>query len=748
MNTTLQKVALRQSALYIDHKHTQDQGTLPLNETTLVLLANCKKLGYTFSEELLRTVNTATPKVKLDILELLRQVTGVNKNWTPLVKQWDIPTGESVKDRIETLIANLFKTNNGTTLACGHHIPVNTFPLERYNGCPFCGTPFSFEELKLDEKNKGKLKVLELWSYNDIEDYMRSLLTSPVPLEATQADSLGIMLKHMDMPAKISIGMKETLMLVVDELIKSKKESAAASLFNSPNEVLRYLWYKHTGFLQLVEPKTIIKQNTNNYTNRHYFLNKGESQRTKAIKELKLKYSREECRMYANWLNQIDLPVEKQCEMMHAKRGIWVRVIRALRLAEYSKKKGFEKLACLLDTFYNQKYDVWQGRVNHFRLKYDAENTFKLMKQRPGLFARSLFSLMLWFGKDITIQHFKEVIDQIPKRLIFSLNMYAENYFDPSIDRSIKTLGGVRKRIPANPLLQLYGQKELKSMQDEIQELSLYAMKKTWSTAENKHKTMFIEKSLYNTPIAIGDRSDTIQDLPNVLMGTRFPVEGDKVRLFLQWGVGLEAQHLDMDLSCKVIYDNSTEHCSYSRLHINGCKHSGDIQRIPHKVGTAEYIDIDIVELANRHAKYVVFTCNAYTNGSLAPNLVVGWMNSQYPMRISSSGVAYNPAQVQHQITIKQNLVKGLVFGVLDIASREIIWLEMSFSGQIVQNMDVKGVNSLIQKTDAKLKIGNLLEQKAAVQKLQLVESAENADEVYDEVWLRNTAAVSKFFLE
>ena len=30
------------------------------------------------------------------------------------------------------------------------------------------------------------------------------------------------------------------------------------------------------------------------------------------------------------------------------------------------------------------------------------------------------------------------------------------------------------------------------------------------------------------------------------------------------------------------------------RLQISGYKHSGDIQKIPHMVGTAEYIDLDI----------------------------------------------------------------------------------------------------------------------------------------------------------
>ena len=47
---------------------------------------------------------------------------------------------------------------------------------------------------------------------------------------------------------------------------------------------------------------------------------------------------------------------------------------------------------------------------------------------------------------------------------------------------------------------------------------------------------MYIDPMLFHIPLAIGDRSETIQDTSCALQGTRFPVEGDKVRLFMQWG--------------------------------------------------------------------------------------------------------------------------------------------------------------------------------------------------------------------
>lgn len=747
MKRELLKVAIRKNAIVIPKDWEVNTGNTEINETTSVLLANCSKLGYTFSEELLDKINAVSPKAKLDVFELLKEVTGVNKNWTPLVKQWNVPTGESVVDHIITWFANIFQSSKGTKLPCGHIIPDNTFPLERYNGCPFCGSQFEFSELDYDP-GKNKLKVLKLWSENNLKMYLVDLLESPVALDATQVDDLKILIGEYGLPERVVVTMKETLMVVVDAFVENGNPEDAGKLFKSPNDILRYLWFKHTGFLQIIEPKTIASRLEKNARNLHPQLDKSTETKIKSLKDLKLKYGRSECKQYASWLNGLTMDISDQCENMHPKRGMWVRVIRALRLAEYSKRKGFENLAELLDTFYNEKYEVWQGRVNEHKTKTDAEGTFALLKQRPGLFARSLFSSMLWFGPDMSIKHFKEIMDQVPARLIFTLNMYAEVYFDKNASRTVKPLGGTNKKIPANKLLQLYSDEELKRMQSLVQELSLEVIKGNLARVQNENKTMFIDEGLYNIPIAIGDRTEHLQDLPGALMGTRFKVEGDTVRLFLQWGEGLPAQHLDMDLSCRVAYENKNEFCSYSQLVIPGCKHSGDIQRIPHMVGTAEYIDLDLHELKKLGAKFVSFTCNAYTNGSLAPNLVVGWMNSKYPMKISSSGVAYDPTAVQHQVRIKQTLTKGMVFGVLDVENSEIVWLEMSFGGQVVQNLSISTVEALLNKLDAKLKIGDLLKLKAEVQGLDVVSDAELADENYDMNWALNTAEVSKLFLE
>lgn len=741
----LLKISLRQNAIFIPSEMIAND-IKNLSGTTSVLMANVSKLGFTFSESLLHALNNVNPNYKVEVLETLNEVLGTDKNWTPLVKEWNIPTGETVLDHIATFFATVFKTKNGTALPCGHTIPGNTFPLERYNGCPFCGTPFAFGTIE-NFGQGSKLKVLELWTEKELEDFYKSLLQSKTALDATQVDSLKTAMQYLPLP-KIDIAMKETLMLVIDFLIENGNEAEAAQFFKTPTDILRYLWYKNTGMLQIIEPKTIVKRASKNAKHFHFVLDTSAQARIASQKDLKLKYSRKECLMVANWLNNLDMEVEAMCEIMHPKRGMWVRFIRALRLAEYSKRKGFEKLAFFMDVFYNQVYDVWQSKVNTSRLKFDADKTFALLKQRPGLFARSLFSNMLWFGADETIAHFEEIIDKVPARLVFTLNMYAQNYFDKNMHRSVKPLGGTNKRIEPNGLLKLYDDLQLEAMKNQIEELCLLAMKKRFAAIANTNKTMYIDPQLFNIPVSIGDRSDTVQDLPVALMGTRFPIEGNEVRLFMQWGKDLPAQHLDMDLSCHIAYANSTDICSFSRLTTTGCQHSGDIRSIPNKIGTAEYININIEELAKADAKFVTFTCNAYSNGSITPNLIVGWMNSKYPMKISEkTGVAYDPSCVDHQVRVTQNVAKGLVFGVLDVAKREIVWLEMTFGGQVVQGLDFKGVQALLAKLSSKLNIGSLLQLKAEAQGLTITED-QNADEMYTAQWAMNPAAVTQLLID
>ena len=747
-NKTLTNVALRYRAVFLDINREDINMRSEVSVPVMAFTRRLKENGFCVSEELLHALNAVSADRLAEITRCINDVMGVNLNWAPLVKGWNVPTGESLADHLITWIANIFGKEagfKGTTLPCGHLIPEGTFPLERYNGCPYCGTPFETADFVYKGQG-GKLKELRLFTIEDMQRVFQSLLSSNTPLDGTQKDSLAQLLQVFPLPENANITMKETAMLVIKQLVEQGKADGATALLKTPTDVLRYLWYEKTGYVQIIEPKTLVAHSRKLYYHMWGPLDRGVDAAKDMKKKLMLKYDRKACLRVALWLNALPMTARQCAENMNPKRGMWVRMIRVLRLGEYSRKQGFDHLAEILDVFYKQDYSTWQGRVDKARLENDAEKTLALLKERPGLFARCLFATMLRFGSDKVLSAFSEIADKLPARLLLSLGNAAESYFDPKETRLARPITGVTHKIEVNKLLALYDDDSRKAMVDAVNNVYSESMVRRFAAQKTEAKTVFIDPSLYSIPVSVGDRSATIQDASCALMGTRFPVEGDAVRLFLQWGKGLHAQHLDMDLSCRIaLPDNKIAECAYYHLTCVGAKHSGDIRSIPEMVGTAEYIELSLPELEAAGATYATFTCNAYSVGALSPNLVVGWMDSANPMIISEkNGVAYDPSCVQHMVRISEgNLSKGLVFGVLDVAKREIIWLEMPFTSQTLRGADATSIEALLHKLEAKLSVGQLLDMKAKAQNLMPVEKAEDADEAYTYEWALNPAEVT-----
>lgn len=747
-NQRLTKIALRYSALYLDINREDIDMASKMTEPVCAFVAAMYDLGFALSEELIRALNGVQEDELASITETINDVMGCNLNWAPLVKGWDTPTGESRIDHLVTFFVNacgLEDDVEGTTMPCGHFIPKGSFSIERYNGCPFCGTPFETGDFVYNGQG-SRLEELRLFTDEDIKRIYNTLLSSATPLVATQKETLEELLLMYELPEGVNITMKETTMLVVKALANSGKEDEAAEFMKTPTDVLRFLWFVKTGYAQIIEPKTLIARARRLYYHMWGPLDRGADASMEMKGKLRLKYDRRTCRMIALWLNGLKMSPEQAAENMNPKRGMWVRLIRALRLGEYSRKSGFEKLAKLLDIFYKQEYETWQGKVDKARINNDADTVLGMLKERPGLFARCLFATMLRFGKDKTLAAFNEVSHKLPSRLLLSLGNAAEIYFGDSSVRLARPIIGDAVSIPVNKLLNLYSTEEKKEMVAAVNELFKTALERRFASTPTESKTIFIDQSLYQIPISVGDRSTTIQDASCALMGTRFPIEGDNVRLFMQWGKDLHAQHLDMDLSCMIaLPEGKVLSCAFYNLTTVGAKHSGDIRSIPEMVGTAEYIELSIPELVEAGARYVTFTCNAYSVGALSPNLVVGWMNSAHPMEVSEeNGVAYDPSCVQHMVCISESdMSKGLVFGVLDVEQREIIWLEMPFTSQTIRGCDSRAVEMLLDKLRSKMSVGQLLELKATAQNLKIVEAEKDADEAYTYTWALNPAEVS-----
>ena len=199
-NIIANKVALRYQALFIDIDSQQIKQPHEPTVVALTLVSRLSKFGYGVEQDLLQAFYWASDKQIEDVYVVMADVLRLKQNWASLVKGWGTPTKERLIDHFITYVANLFKGKlqlEGTTLPCGHFIPYGTFPLERYNGCPYCGTPFVTSTFVYEGQGK-KLKPLHLFTRVDLERELRTLLTSPTPLDATQAQSVAQLLMLFD----------------------------------------------------------------------------------------------------------------------------------------------------------------------------------------------------------------------------------------------------------------------------------------------------------------------------------------------------------------------------------------------------------------------------------------------------------------------------------------------------------------------------------------------------------------------
>ncbi len=734
----IQKIALRNRALYLP---LSPSPAAPLTSSTAHCLQQLRRCGFTLTEDALRAFNALSAPEQGQILETVNDVMGTTLNWNPLVKGWLEPTGEDIIDHLATAYANYLQSHgmwvDGVTLPCGHMIPTGAFNLDRYNGCPFCGKPFRIGD-DIFYGQGSKLKELKRWTRDDAKQALGLLAASTVPLDATARENLkGLLEAGIELDNSAEVPVKENAIIIASYLVDMGLADKAGTLLASPADVMRLLWYRHTGQIQIIEPSTLVlntlRANSDRFNPDSYAASiLADTTR----KELRLHFDRATCRMAAKWLNGIDMPPAAACATMHPKRGMWTRFIRGLRLSEYARKPGFERLAALLRTWWAEDYAVPQGKIDEAKRAHDFTACIDIMSSHPGLFARQLFSTILWFYPHDTVGAFAKAMAGVPLRLICNLGSQAEAYFSGD-SRLIKTITGKSKTIEANPRTDLLSEAEQAEIVEKIKGLVKERLFMHYAEKPEPGVKIYISPQLDSMVLPIGDRSSNVQALSTALQGTRFPLEGDKVRIFLNWGEGMNAAPIDLDISAKIIYPDKVEDCAYYNLSPDGARHSGDIREIPGKVGTAEYIELDVPRLKRLGAEYVVFIASHYSGGTLNVNTRVGWMDSKYPMHVSNeTGVAYDPSAVQHMVCVAPtSMTRSLVFGLLDIKSEEIMWLELGSDDQAAFTVDSEGVIALMERLRRKTTVGSALRLMAQARGMLTVETPAEADRVYDSDW-------------
>jgi len=281
-------------------------------------------------------------------------------------------------------------------------------------------------------------------SQQEIYANLLEILKYPKGLSAKKLCALQLLLKQVDILPEINITRTNTLVFVVDELITNDQTNQISKVLDNPLKLISYLWYKKTEHHLLIRPKTILDRRKNHMTqlvgwNNFKYTQEEINQAYIELKEkIKLKYSRKECRLFATVINQFKNDVNTICELMHPNRQMWVRIIRALRLVEYSKKKGFENLAAILDCFHNKNYSVWAEKVLHAKATNDTNKLFILLKERPNEFAKQFFTLLIRLDSKLVSKHFMEIKELVSYNHMDTLRSNIENYFSIPAYREAK----------------------------------------------------------------------------------------------------------------------------------------------------------------------------------------------------------------------------------------------------------------------------------------------------------------------
>ena len=90
----LMKVAFRQQALYLPISE-KIIANAESKKDAFAFVTNIGPLGYTVSEDAFHALTEISKVYMEKLYDELCAVKSVKNNWTPLVKGWDKPTGES-----------------------------------------------------------------------------------------------------------------------------------------------------------------------------------------------------------------------------------------------------------------------------------------------------------------------------------------------------------------------------------------------------------------------------------------------------------------------------------------------------------------------------------------------------------------------------------------------------------------------------------------------------------------------------
>lgn len=662
------------------------EGDMVTNSYIATAMKNLETYGYTFSEELILELQKTTINDFMGWYNTLKQniIDLVGEKGTMIPMYPNFPEQVMEADEVELYFNAII-----------HYLSLGTI----------------LPEYEVKERfpliDNPELKVITLGSEEDFDSIFTNLLSAKTSLSEQDKEDITWFVNNVDFTALLpeSIPHKETLsfltMLLWD---KVELRKSLVPLYKTATDVLRLAVALSDGDVSLAS-----------------------CPRFKSFK-------RSERRILLSMLENANNIEE---DMLRYK-NLWIRLGEKLHPGEYKSlvnvNKAFDKIRN------NGKIETFRSKLEKAFSDKDLDTVVNLLSKRPGEFARSLDRVLRLTVSDNRVASLKEgmkvvkAFEKVSKEVSTPVLLQVREYFK----KRAEGISDMRVFFPKGSIAKAYGiENNLASIDVsvclEVVKVCGQSLIELYSEKEALGK-VYVDESIskYIVPTSQRNASKTLK---SVARGSRFSIAENTnyIRSFIYWKEP-KGERTDLDLSA-VFFDKDLDvidTVSYYGLKsvVLNSYHSGDITSAPN--GASEYIDIDLVRLAENNVKYVAIMVNSFTHISFCdlPECFAGFMERED----IKSGEIYEPKTVVNKADITTSSEQIMPM-IIDVDNREVVWADLtipaSFSVNNVESsknritVSVKSMLNMIKPNMYDLAMLHVLARG------ELVSSKEEADVVF-----------------
>ena len=379
-----------------------------------------------------------------------------------------------------------------------------------------------------------------------------------------------------------------------------------------------------------------------------------------------------------NILNRLEEIVSSKGDLINAindfysHEKLWKSAFNYLHVFEYKNK--YKMMYQIADTIRNGKSLSFNSLLE--KAKNNQEKYLKMLKSKPGEFARKLNYLILNpnYDLNLTLKYFEDIAKNVSTKVLLELYTYFMNR---------DSLNYRLFKIPTSFYTKFYQRNVMLSpLDDETKNRIISIIKKSLEEkfeSYEKIEDVYVDPALKDVILPPDIRNGSL-NFDGLIFGSKIKLTNNKfLRVFTTWK-NEKNERIDIDLAMEMFDENINQIGNLSWHNMKGGKeidarHSGDLITAPLPLGATEFIDINLFK-AREKVRYLVITNTMYLGLTFKE---LSYCYSGVMLSDTRLNKLYDEKAVY--IKSKLNQERGLenIAFVIDLLNLELIWVDMPY---------------------------------------------------------------------